>query len=334
MDYCEYAMGDSRPPARSTTQTMHRRATTAATPSGAIDYELIEPPDDANAPAVVFLNGLGNHRTMWARQRERFKRTHALLFIDNRGIGDSDAPPGFWSVADHANDVLHVMAKVVPQWSVAVSARPIHVVGHSMGGFIAYEVTRRAAEFRIASLTLVSCSLFTSCLSLRPTGLLGVGSMLFAADPRSLLETSMELNYPSAWRVQRAFDGRGGTNEDAATRFLVANLSGRRIIKPMTWFKQVFAYFTYAAPPVDRDKPFVRSLVIGGDEDSLVRASSLEASAAKLGAECVVLTGGGHNIFVQMAEEVNSALERHWAGVVRAPPSPGSVHAGEADALL
>ena len=84
-------------------------ARTITGPAGQpIEYELSEP---RGAPAghVVFVMGLGNHRTMWEAQQAHFAASHALLFVDNRGIGSSGSVSGLWTMQGHAEDVLHVL---------------------------------------------------------------------------------------------------------------------------------------------------------------------------------------------------------------------------------
>src|SRR5262245_45408236 len=92
--------------------------------------------------------GLGMPGSAWALQAEDLRRDHAVITIDNRGVGDSTDPTGaFFSIRDMANDVVRVMdAATVPD---------AHVVGVSMGGMIAQELALNHPE-RVRSLSLIA----------------------------------------------------------------------------------------------------------------------------------------------------------------------------------
>jgi pimeloyl-ACP methyl ester carboxylesterase len=331
----------------------HQIRRVLAGPRAAIEYEIVEPPSHVHdPPAVVFIAGLGNHRTIWNFQRAHFSQTHALLFVDNRGIGRSGSPPGWWSVGDHACDVLHVIRHI--NWH---AGRPLHLVGHSFGGLVCYELMvlcrTSAKDVNIASLALVGCSVCTSICSLRPSGLCKTAALLVACDMQALLDASLALNYPSEWLERRAFDGGAGTNAEAVVRFLLTILRGRERVPSVSWAKQVAAVVSYipsalpgpmmgaddvAAPcgAADALAP-PRSLVLCGAEDELHGIDSLNSTVARLGerSRLVILEGAGHNCFVQQPDLVNQALASHFAAD-RAEPShddgfvrdaPGSVDA-------
>ena len=171
-------------------------------PSGhAIEYGLQEP--DSPVGHIVFVMGLGNHRTMWRYQFQHFACTHSLLSIDNRGIGRSSDPPGMWTVADMAADVIHVLQTVASHWKM-----PIHLVGHSMGGLVCYEVVHQLPQGEIDSLSMLNVGLRRSLCDF-PVRLPSACALLgmLCASPMDMVNQSLEINYPEKWLSQKAFDG-------------------------------------------------------------------------------------------------------------------------------
>ncbi|WP_254768848.1 alpha/beta fold hydrolase [Salinilacihabitans rarus] len=115
---------------------------TATNDGVSLAYEVDGPVD---AEPVVFLEGLGYGRWMWRRQREALSREYRTILPDNRGTGDSDAPPGPYSIPELAADLEAVLADA--------GVDRAHLVGASMGGMIA---KRYAVEYdRAATLSLL-----------------------------------------------------------------------------------------------------------------------------------------------------------------------------------
>lgn len=86
----------------------------------------------AGDPPIVFVHGIGHHEH-FARQIEHFQRNHRVIAPDLAGFGRSELPAGReCRIAEHAADIAWL------QDELALRA-PI-VVGHSMGGAIAFEV--------------------------------------------------------------------------------------------------------------------------------------------------------------------------------------------------
>lgn len=78
---------------------------------------------------LLLIHGLGYPRWGWAPVVEPLAKTYRVITFDNRGIGDSDAPPGPYDTATMATDAVAVLN--------AAGARRAHVMGASLGGMIA-----------------------------------------------------------------------------------------------------------------------------------------------------------------------------------------------------
>src|SRR3989441_3792934 len=101
----------------------------------------------ADAPAIVFLHGLGSCADDWIWQIPAFERDHRLLLVDLPGHYRSPLPAGPLSVDAMADAVGVLLARL--------GEPPAHVVGLSLGGCVALALALRAPE-RVRSLTVVN----------------------------------------------------------------------------------------------------------------------------------------------------------------------------------
>ena len=92
------------------------------------------------------LHGLVDTLEIWKRLAPDLETRGSVTRIDQRGHGQSDAPPGPYSRADLATDVVAVLD--------AEGIDRTILVGHSMGGIVAME-TALAYPDRIAGLVLI-----------------------------------------------------------------------------------------------------------------------------------------------------------------------------------
>lgn len=84
---------------------------------------------DLDAPPMVLLHALGERATSWEPVRDRFSEQFRVFAIDVRGHGDSDWPRtySFQLMCDDVAEVIHQLG-----------LRRIILLGHSMGGVVAY----------------------------------------------------------------------------------------------------------------------------------------------------------------------------------------------------
>jgi len=85
---------------------------------------------------ILFLHGWAASGRMWLRSMWALRRQYRLWAIDLPGFGDSDSPEVDWYSIENYTE--HVVA-----FCQAVGLHPYTVVGHSMGGRIAFELARR-----------------------------------------------------------------------------------------------------------------------------------------------------------------------------------------------
>lgn len=98
---------------------------------------------------VLFIHGLGSSVRDWQPQVDFFSRQYQVLAYDVRGHGRSDKPPGPYSVPLFAADTAELIQ--------ALEIEPCHVVGMSMGGWIAYQLAVDKPEL-LKSLVIVNAT--------------------------------------------------------------------------------------------------------------------------------------------------------------------------------
>lgn len=84
-----------------------------------------------DGPPLLLVHGLGYSRLGWGPTVDRLAERFRLILLDNRGMGESDKPPGPYTVAELAADAAAVLEQ---------AAGRAHVLGTSLGGMIAQEL--------------------------------------------------------------------------------------------------------------------------------------------------------------------------------------------------
>ena len=82
---------------------------------------------------LVLIHGLGSSTRDWQDQLDHFAKNYQVVLIDMRGHGQSDKPIGPYSIPLFATDVALLLQEL--------QLTPAHVVGISMGGMIAFQLT-------------------------------------------------------------------------------------------------------------------------------------------------------------------------------------------------
>jgi 3-oxoadipate enol-lactonase len=94
---------------------------------------------------ILLIMGLGWPSYLWHRTRPVLASRFRTIALDNRGVGQSDVPPGPYSIPLMASDTAAVLD--------AASADRAHIFGLSMGGMIAQEFALQYPN-RVESLLL------------------------------------------------------------------------------------------------------------------------------------------------------------------------------------
>lgn len=88
---------------------------------------------------VVLIMGYGATMDVWDPHfLENLSSKYRVIVFDNRGMGNTTAPPGNFSIAQFANDTAGLMT--------ALGIDKAHVLGWSMGSFVAQEMAIRHPE--------------------------------------------------------------------------------------------------------------------------------------------------------------------------------------------
>ncbi len=95
---------------------------------------------------LLLISGLGYGLWFWDWLRPYLAGLRMVSF-DNRGVGDSDLPPGPYTTVEMAKDALGLIK--------AMNIQRAHVLGHALGGMVAQELALMAPE-KVGRLILVS----------------------------------------------------------------------------------------------------------------------------------------------------------------------------------
>jgi pimeloyl-ACP methyl ester carboxylesterase len=93
-------------------------------------------------PPMLFVHCWCCDHGYMAPQFEHFSRSHRVISVDLRGHGESDKPPQEYTPAGFADDLAWLCGELGVE-------KPV-VVGHSMGGNVAFELARRHPDLPAA----------------------------------------------------------------------------------------------------------------------------------------------------------------------------------------
>jgi 3-oxoadipate enol-lactonase len=162
---------------------------------------------------LVLVHGLAYDRYGWGRLPNLLAERFRVVLIDNRGVGESDAPPGPYSVAEMAADVVGVLDEL--------GIERTNLFGVSLGGFIAQELALTRPE-RVEKLVLCSTA---------PGG------------PKAV---------PMPAATQEAFARYPTMEREAGLRMFVENSLGARGVRDLPELaEEIFQYRLGHAPTVE-----------------------------------------------------------------------------------
>lgn len=228
-----------------------------------------------DGPPLLLLAGLGCDRDFWAGHLPLLAGRVRTIAPDNRGSGESAAPPGPYTAREMAGDALALLDEL--------GVDRVDVVGHSLGGMIALEMAL-AAPARVRSLALAATAArahprTVTCLEV------AAGLWEGGCAPELLVRTFL------TWTTS----GRCLADEEFV-RQAVGRQLAPRVPQPLeAWKAQAAAVSGFDA----RGRlGGIRcpALVVAGDEDVLIPlAVARELAGGIEGARLAVSPGTGHN---------------------------------------
>jgi 3-oxoadipate enol-lactonase len=219
---------------------------------------------------VLLIMGLGYPSHLWHRTRPALQEQYRTIALDNRGSGQSGAPPGPYSIALMASDAAAALG--------AAAVESAHVFGLSMGGMIAQEFALQYPA-RVRSLIL-GCTAPGGPNAVRAEK--RVTEILMARDmnPEDHARAMRPYVYDSSTPVERI-------DEDLALR-------RQWFPKPEAYMAQlqgIFAWESYDRLP-GISAP---TLVMHGESDQLVPVGNGKVIASRIpGAKLVLLPHASH----------------------------------------
>jgi 3-oxoadipate enol-lactonase len=226
--------------------------------------------EEGSGEPLLLIMGLSYPSYMWHRMRPVLAKRFRTVALDNRGVGQSDAPPGAYSIALMASDAAAVLD--------AARVQSAHVFGVSMGGMISQEFALQYPK-RVLSLIL-GCTASGGPHVVQPEPAALQTLMRQGTTPEQAKEAIIPFIYDAATPRERI-------NEDMAIRMkwypspqgYVGQLQGI-----MGW--EAYSRIAQITAP---------TLVIHGETDSLVPAANGRLIAERIpGAKLVLIPHASH----------------------------------------
>jgi pimeloyl-ACP methyl ester carboxylesterase len=233
---------------------------------------------------VLFIHGLGSSTRDWEMQVPFFARRYRPITVDVRGHGKSGRPLGPYSVPQFAGDIVRLLE--------ALQTGPVHVVGISMGGMIAFQMAVSWPEW-VRSLVVVNCEpelvvrTFSDRLKvwqrLAIVRLLGMRKMGQVLGDRLFPE-------PEQAELREVFEDRWAENDRRAYREALMALVGWSV-----------------ADEIERIT--CPTLVVASDQDtSPVEAKEAYARRIPV-SRLAIIENARHAVTVERPEEFNAVLD-------------------------
>jgi 3-oxoadipate enol-lactonase len=232
---------------------------------------------------LLLVEGLGQSMWAWREQVPVFAQRFRTIAFDTRGTGRSPVPDEPYWIPDLADDAAAIL-----------DGRAAHVVGLSMGGYVALTLALARPEL-VRSLVLAG------------TGAGGPERVPRPDHVREAFAAAMGLPLEEFGRRTMPYTFSAGWPEANPERF--EEILRVRLEYP-TSYETIDAHmqacYRYYDEGVEVERIEAPAFVIHGDEDLIVPVENGRTLAARLqNARYVELTGRGHNIPLEDPETFN-----------------------------
>lgn len=238
---------------------------------------------------VLFLSGLGFASWCWDEAMEALASEWHTITFDNRGAGRSDKPPGPYRIEQMADDAAAVLD--------ALGVAAAHVVGNSMGGYIALTLAIRHAA-RVRSLVLVNTSHGGDGAVGLPEETMEAWRAAARLPPRESAELSTSFCFPEGWP------------EANAERYRV--IIDRLLAFPTpheAWLAQFNACLRYFVPGIDVSGITQQALVVHGTHDRMIPyPNGARLAAALPHGKLHTFAGLGHVPYLERPDDFHAVL--------------------------
>ncbi|MGQ0550502.1 MAG: alpha/beta fold hydrolase [Armatimonadota bacterium] len=238
-------------------------------------------------PAVALIGGLGSDGHFWYKQTPALKRHFRVITFDNRGAGRSTAPDAPYTLRMMADDLAGLLD--------ALDVSAAHIVGASMGGFIAQEFALAYPD-RVERLVLC-CTSFGGPNSV-PIPQETVQSFLQrTGDPERDLRAAF------AYQLKTDYADTHARELDEYVAWRVAHPQGLS-----AYHRQLAAA---SAHDTEGRLASLRCpmLILHGIRDNVVPAGNADLLAAKIpGARVHVFADAGHLFLWERADDANRLI--------------------------
>jgi len=241
-----------------------------------------------DGPPLLLIRGLGGQGADWGSTVDRLAERFRVISFDNRDAGENQPETEQYSIADMADDAAGLLR--------ALGIERAHVIGHSMGGFIAQHLALNHPEM-IDHLVLVGTS---------PAAGAALGQPLAAPTEDEWIDDPVERTRQRA--PQTHAPGYFDTRQDELEE--MARISATNRITREGYTRQLNAISDTHDVRERLGEIAVPTLVAHGDVDPLVSIKGGQLLAAGIpGAILKVYPGVGHHPFREAADAFHADID-------------------------
>lgn len=232
-----------------------------------------------NGRPLLLIAGLGSDSSSWSGVTEELSEHFQVIVFDNRGCGQSDPATEGLAVRDMACDAARLLD--------FLKVKQAHVIGHSMGGYVAQELAINDPS-RVAKLVLESTAAVSSPRN----------NLLLQDIYHQLSREGISESWVRRWTFwlfsPRFFNDRAGVDA-----FVENALKYPHAQKPDGFRRQMEAIAAFDARERVRAIE-IRTLALAGKEDILITPEETSALAESIcGSEFRLLDGVAHSIHIE-----------------------------------
>jgi 3-oxoadipate enol-lactonase len=244
---------------------------------------------------LVLIMSMGSDLSGWERQIPDFSKRYRVIAFDNRGSGRTDAPDEPYSIAMMADDTVALMD--------ALGIEKAHVLGKSMGGYIAEELVIRHPR-RVESLMLAATSI-GPYVAETPILESWVREAAHGIDRKTLFQLMLPFIF-----TDKTFE------DPENVEMAVETIATRPQATPIYAMKRQFIACAEHNARGRTGRVEAPTLVLAGRNDLFIPFTLSEELAASFPeARLVMLDGGGHELNVDVPDKFNRAVLEFLAEV-------------------